>query len=175
MISTFEEFCKYYSKYGRCPNQLAKPNHCLTERELQSKWSSYQKAQTKQSTKQTKGTYDDSKWVQVCEEVDRRDRNKCRFLSKLLIDNPGDYRYIIQTCPCTLIQKLDHAHIISRSESAGLYYEKDNIILLSRVIHSRIDQYLHPITGRSITSDERDSWWKYIISEELFCNLQDRK
>lgn len=175
MISTFEEFVNYYKKYGKCPNQLSKPLHGFNERQLLSRWESYQKAQTKKSYKQEKGTFSDSKWVQVCSSVDKRDNNQCRFLSKLKIDKPADYKYIIDTCPYNLIATLDHAHVIARSSSSNLYYEKDNIYLLSRVIHSRLDQYRNPITGQFSTKDEIMYWWKYIIGDTVYEKLLGQK
>ena len=168
---TFEDYCTFYKKYGKCLNQLSKPKHTLNEKELFSKWKSYSKAKVKSSQKVQKGVVGDPFWDEVSNLVWKRDEGKCRFLSKLKIDKYEDYWYIINIAPYDLLQKLDLAHVIPRSKSKKLYYDPDNIVLLSRYVHSSLDTYHDPITGKSITKSQVDNWWKYIVGEDKYEKL----
>lgn len=159
---TFEEFVGQYKKYGKCPGQMSKPGHKLNERELKTRYEKYIKPKEK---KIQKGSWDDPKWKEVADIVWKRDRGQCRLLSKLKVDNIDLYMYFINNNLSSLYIKLDLAHIIPRSKSSELYYEPSNIILLNRVSHSLLDTYHDPITGKSITKEEHDEWWKYIIGE----------
>lgn len=169
----FEQFCEHYQKYGKCPNQLSKPLHILNEKELLTKWKSYCKAKTKSSQKIQKGVIGDPLWDEVSDIVWKRDK-ECRLLSKLKIDKFEDYKYFISSNPYSLIQKLDLAHIISRSASKNLYYDPDNIIILNRVSHSFMDQYCDPITGKSITKDQRENWFRYIVGDDKYEKLLEK-
>jgi len=173
MIKTFEEFCIYYSNYDRCPNQLSKPNHIFNEKELLSKWKSYSKAHIKRSQKLQKGVAGDPLWDEVSDIVWKRDK-ECRLLSKLKIDKPESYLYIINHSPYNLLQKLDLAHVISRSASKKLYYDPDNIILLSRPVHSLIDSYHDPVCGKAINKEERENWLRYIIGNDNYEKLLEK-
>lgn len=171
MLKSFDDFVEYYSKYGKCPNQLSKPNHTLNEKELLSKWKSYSKAKVKSSQKIQKGVIGDPLWDEVSDIVWKRDKGQCRFLSKLKIDKYEDYKYIINVAPFNLIKTLDLAHVIPRSKSSNLYYNSNNIVLLSRYVHSSLDTYHDPITGKSITKHRVEQWWKYIVGEEQYEKL----
>lgn len=169
----FDQFCEHYKKYGKCPHQLSKPLHTLNEKELLSKWKSYSKAKVKSSQKVSKGVAGDPLWDEVSDIVWKRDK-ECRLLSKLKIDKFEDYKYFISSNPYSLIQKLDLAHIISRSASKNLYYDPDNIILLSRPAHSLLDSYHDPIYGKAITKDEREDWFRYIVGNEKYEKLLEK-
>jgi len=174
MIKTFEDFCIYYTTYGKCPNQLSKPNHTFNEKELLSKWKLYSKAKTKSSEKTQKGVSGDPLWDEVSDLVHTRDKEQCRLLSKLKVDNPKDFQYIIDTNSYGLLQKLDLAHVISRTASKNLYYDPDNIILLNRVSHAYLDSYHCPVTGKSISKEEREDWLKYIVGNETYEKLLEK-
>lgn len=179
MIKTFEDFCNYYNKYGKCPGQIKTPGHVFNTKELLTRFQKYARVQERKKNKKltplnksVKGNSQDEEWLNVSEEVHRRDNNKCKLLNIL---NEEEKKYLYDHCPYSLIQQLDIAHVISRSESSALYYEKDNLILLNRASHSWIDQYLHPIYGKPISKIERDNWWIKIIGKELYEDLQRRK
>jgi len=161
---TFEEFVNQYKKYGKCPGQMSKPGHMLNERELKFRYEKYIKPKEK---KIQKGSWDDPKWKEVANIVWKRDKGECRLLSKLKIDNPQLYMYFINNNLPSLYTKLDLAHIIPRSQSAELYYETTNLILLNRISHSLLDSYHNPITGKPITKEEHEKWWRYILNEEM--------
>lgn len=171
MIKTFEEFKSYYLKNGKTPNMMGKPKNKFNDKQLNSKWESYQKSFRKE--KKVVGKIGDEQWDEVSKFVHKRDNETCRLLIKLQIDNPEAYRYILSTYPFT--NQLDLAHVIPRSNSKKLYYEKDNIILLNRASHSSLDTYHDPISGKSITKEEVQKWWMYIIGEDNYFNLIERK
>ena len=160
---TFEDFVAIYEKTGKCPQQMSKPKHTLNERELKTRYDKYIKPKKE---KVQKGSWDDPLWQEVADKVWKRDSGQCRLLSKLKIDNPELYLYFIKNNMKSLYTKLDLAHIIPRSQSAELYYEPSNIILLNRVSHSNLDTYHDPVTGKSITKEEHEKWWRY-ISEKM--------
>lgn len=161
---TFEDFVAIYEKTGKCPQQMSKPKHTLNERELKSRYEKYIKPKKE---KVQKGSWDDPLWQEVADKVWKRDKSECRLLSKLKIDNPDLYLYFIKNNMKSLYTKLDLAHIIPRSQSAELYYEPTNLILLNRVAHSNLDTYHDPVTGKPITKEEHEKWWRYILNEEM--------
>jgi hypothetical protein len=174
MIS-FEDFKKEYIKRGICLGQMSIPKHTLNERELSTRYEKYVKAQNKKNTKVGKGTFEDPLWIEVSTTVHKRDKEQCRFLSKLKVDNPELYVYFIENNLSSLYTKLDLAHIIPRSDSKALYYEPENLILLNRVSHSLIDMYHDPVTGKPITKQQREDYFRYIIGNELYEDLLKRK
>ena len=52
-------------------------------------------------------------------------------------------------------KKLTVAHIIPRSKNKKLKYEMDNVVLISLYFHKLLDSYLHPVTRKKITKEER--------------------
>jgi len=168
----FEEYVNYYKKYKRCLGQMQNPKHTLSERELKSKYEKYIKPKKE---KTQKGSWDDPLWQEVADKVWKRDKNECRLLSKLKIDNPDLYLYFIKNNMKSLYTKLDLAHIIPRSQSRILYYEPSNIILLSRPVHSNLDTYHDPITGKAITKEEQEGWWRYIVGGLVYDSLLNIK
>jgi len=164
MINTYVDFCKFYKTYGRCINQISKPKHSLTEKELKNKYDSFQK-------KNNKIVNPDKQWKDIRDLVHKRDKEQCRFLSLLKIDNIEAYNYIVNNVSFSILSILDPAHVISRTESKNLYYNTDNIILLNRYSHSMLDSYHDPIYGKSITKEEREYWFRYIIGDKQFEKL----
>jgi hypothetical protein len=157
---TFEQFKEYYMKKGICLGQMSKSKHTLNDKELKIRYDKYSKLKKE---KVQKGSWDDPLWQEVADKVWKRDKGQCRLLSKLKIDNPDLYLYFINNNLPSLYSKLDLAHIIPRSQSSELYYEPTNLILLNRISHGLIDTYHDPITGKSITKEEHEKWWRYIL------------
>lgn len=174
MIKTFEEFESYYKKNNKTPNMISKPKNPLNNKQLLSKWISYQKPFSKEKkVKKTKIKEIDTQWEEVSILVHARDKEQCQLLKKLKVDNIEAYMYILSTYMLT--SQLDLAHVIPRSASKNLYYNPDNLRLLNRASHSMLDSYHDPITGKAITKEEVRAWWMYIIGEENYNNLIERK
>lgn len=165
MITTFDEFKAFYFEYGKTPNMMGKPKHTLNEKELLVKWKSYQKANIQKEFEV------DEEWEALKIFIHARDKS-CRFLQRLRLERPNDYKYMLQNYPPDLLSTYDLAHVIRRSKSKKLYYDKENIVLLCRAVHSNLDSYHHPITGVVISKTEVVDWWQWIIGEELFDKLQ---
>jgi len=161
---TFEQFKDYYMKKGICLGQMSKPKHTLNDKELKTRYEKYIKPKKE---KVQKGSWDDPLWQEVADKVWKRDKSQCRLLSKLKIDNPDLYLYFIKNNMKSLYTKLDLAHIVPRSQSSELYYEPSNVLLLNRISHGLIDTYHDPINGKSITKEEHEKWWRYILNEKM--------
>lgn len=58
---------------------------------------------------------------------------------------------------------LDGAHIVPRSTLPAHIYNRDNVILLGRFLHSRIDNYLDLVTGEFIGQQGSADWWTRIM------------
>jgi len=164
-----DEFYAFYKKYGKCINQIQKPKHELNDREIAEKFAKYNKLKEK---KIKKGTHDDIEWKKVSDFVWLRDKSQCRLFTKLTKE---ESTYVLYSCPYNLVNRLDLAHVIPRSESKNLYYNPDNIVLLSRVFHSRLDTFHDPITGHAISVEEHTNWWKIIVGEDNYNSLLKMK
>ncbi len=105
----------------------------------------------------------DQRWVEVRNQILERDK-VCR-LWKVLTANEKEH--ILKNFSHDffyLKDILDVAHIKPRSTHPELYYDPENLLLLSRYFHSLLDSYIHPVTRTSITSEERDVWFQRIVS-----------
>jgi hypothetical protein len=176
------EYIDFYNKYKRLPNnQYSNRDKVLNEKQLNSKYEVYLKSLEKQETKTKKNlklkndvktkSYIDEQWEECKKLVHNRDGN-CRLLSILYSHEINDeLRSILQ---CKEYTQLDVAHIFGKGSYSHMKYDVDNMILLSRVFHSRIDSYQDPLTGRAITKEQRDDWWKFILSPEFYDELENR-
>jgi hypothetical protein len=97
----------------------------------------------------------DEKWIACCKVVDNRDKS-CRVMRCLtpgetaLIGNKGKMR-------------LDRAHIFAKSIYPELIYNPKNIVKINRFSHRNLDDCKSPITGESISQNERNWWWYRIL------------
>jgi hypothetical protein len=60
---------------------------------------------------------------------------------------------------------IDGAHIIPRSTLPSQIYNRDNVVLIGRFFHSRLDNYLDLITGEFIGQDGMALWWTRIMQQ----------
>jgi len=85
-------------------------------------------------------------WKDICmlwNSLSEQEKNLCDEL------NEKDY---------FINHHIDIAHLVSRSEKTTKIYDIDNVVLMGRLFHSRIDQYLNPITGEKINKFQRAFW-----------------
>jgi len=103
----------------------------------------------------------DQKWIETREKVLNRDKS-CRVWQSLSMPQrvyvlehySDDYNYLSKI--------LDVDHIIPKSVRFDLYYELDNLLLMSRYFHRLLTDYKHPVTRKKITDEE-----KKIIYEKI--------
>lgn len=106
-------------------------------------------------------SFDDYKWKELKEEIKLRDNNQCLALKILTLD---EIRKVEIQDDYWLSQKyIDGAHIIPRSSCPSQIYNKNNVILLGRFFHSRIDNYKDLITGEDIGLEGSAVWWTRIM------------
>lgn len=103
----------------------------------------------------------DPQWQRVKEEVRSRDRNQDRILRVLTVK---EALLLKKKAPPYMLEKLDAAHIWPVSIYPELMYDKNNIVTLNRYSHENLDNLRDPITGESITYEERQAWWERIAN-----------
>jgi len=162
---TFDSFVEFYEKYGKTPNQINKPKNKFNEQQLRSKYVSYSKTYDKKIEKLNKV---DERMEEVFSLVDVRDNFSCRLLIKL---STQELFYISRTVGNYFLKPIDHAHIFPRSTHPHLKYDVDNIVLLSRLFHSRLDEFRDPITGEYIGKVMAGKWWCFILGSPQFNSL----
>jgi len=113
----------------------------------------------------------DERWQELKKKITKRDRKICR-LSRIL--TVQEVIMITKKAPQKLLEKLDHAHVLSVGCFPHMCYNDKNVVLLNRWSHENLDNCKSPITGENITKEERDDWWKKIIGEQLFSELEEK-
>ena len=105
---------------------------------------------------------DDEQWQGVKALVKNRDKNLCQCCKIL---TPGEW-YIRNKNNYNkgMLNQLDCAHIEPVSVHPDLTYDPDNIVLLCRLCHSSIDNFINPITFEPMNKEEHAEFWKRIIS-----------
>lgn len=151
----YDEFITYCNRSLCLRNTIFNKKTCARETKRKACYKKYTVKQGKSKKRKV-----DERWERVKAEVFERDEHNCRIQSLL-----GHYSSL----------PVDPAHVIRRSQSKKLYYDKRNIVSLSRLYHTRLDSYLDPLTGKSITREEADSWWKKIVGQETWDYLQENK
>lgn len=115
----------------------------------------------------------DLQWQKVKEEVRARDKNQDRLLRVLTVK---EALLLQKRAPRIQLEKLDAAHIWPVSIYPDLMYDKNNVVLLNRYSHENLDNMRDPITGDSITYEERQAWWERIANGQWqkLLNVLDR-
>lgn len=108
----------------------------------------------------------DVEWQAVKKVVFARDRI-CRVIKILTYK---EY-LILQKNAGSRLSVQDPAHFLPVSTHPELCYNSDNIFRINRYSHDNLDNCRDPVTGKPITREERDNWWKRIIGEEIYTNL----
>jgi len=105
-------------------------------------------------------------WSDLKNKVKSRDRS-CRLMkvltakeALLLIKGGGP------------LSVLDPAHVFGSGPFPHMVYDTDNVVLLNRVAHDRLDTFKDPITGKPITKEEHTVWWKRIVGEKIYESLE---
>ena len=112
----------------------------------------------------------DPQWIEVKELVNQRDKGRDRFMGVLTYYEAIKFSKLNEGLS-QLFNTRDPAHVLAVSVHPSLCYCVDNIITLNRLVHDRMDDCQHPITGKSFSSRERDEWWKRLLGPEQFERL----
>lgn len=177
-MMTFHEFRDFYHNKGYCPNDVSKKprKNPLTKQKLESKYRAYLRSIGKTDALKERQAETDEEWERVREEVWERDRGMCRLSHILTVQeyealarSPGWASYTVYD------GGVDPAHVLPRSTHPHLKYDPDNIVLLSRLFHTRLDQSKDPVTGKHISKAVRRKWWERIIGPEYYQELLEKE
>lgn len=173
----FDEYVEYYHQHGKTVDQMQPPKNPLTEEQLWGKYQKYQK-KIKHQTKKVKEdlqkyfrnqkqTKEDNKWRDLVKKIRYRDKT-CLLWKKLPKEIQRD---VLQDNGNFLLNYVDPAHVFPRSGYPHMKYDPDNVVLLSRLFHSRLDEYKDPLTGEHLDKESHEWWWKTIIGEKWYNKL----
>ena len=104
------------------------------------------------------------------DQVLKRDNYRCRLWC-ILTEEEKD---LIRQYLYPPLSYTDTAHIVSKAKSKKLQEDIDNIITLTRIFHTRLDQFKNPLTGKFITKKERENWFIRIVGEEHYQKLLEK-
>lgn len=102
----------------------------------------------------------DERWIEVKEKVRERDKGKCRMFKVI----SAKEAVLLKKKAGPLLQKIDSAHFRAVSELPGSCYDVSNVTSLNRWSHHCLDECRDPITGGSISRQERDLWWIRLLA-----------
>ena len=102
---------------------------------------------------------DDEEWHSLREFVHSRDKEKCRLCSIMTIKE----KFIFDSTKPSM-SHLDCAHVFPVSTHPSEVYNKKNVYLICRDHHHRIDDYISPITCKSISMNRHYWWWWRVIN-----------
>lgn len=165
---TLEEFMEFYRSYGFCKGDTYRRKNPYTPSQLKTRYKKYIRKLEKQEEKQEE---DKITYVDIKNQVYTRDTNRCRLYNKL---SPYQQIEVSELLSSDQFGTLDIAHVFSRGVYPHMKYDVDNMVLLYRLFHSRLDAHLNPITGKYIANEELEDWWKLIIGNTLYEKLRDR-
>jgi len=157
----FDDFKENCEK-GNCLRNTIKSKNC--KKDYKQKLC-YNKYITKlQKNEETKNEVDELR-LKVCEEVDERDGKDICTIWQILSQEQKQFVLEIYGLEFKHLGFIiDKAHIVPRSQSKELYYEKENIINVSRYFHSLLDTLKNPVTQQDITKKERLQWMNRALS-----------
>ena len=158
-IIDFEKFV-LNCQQGKCLRRTLTSKQCQKESKQIKCYNKYKEQKEKEYKKQFEDV--DFLWLELKDEIKLRDES-C-MLEKILtveeiqiVEKQDDY---------WLNNKfLDCSHIVPRQSCPNQIYNADNIILLGRMFHSRLDNYCDPVTGIFIGMEGMADWWTRIMQQ----------
>ena len=103
---------------------------------------------------------DDEQWQETKRKVHQIDCETCCCCKVL---SPGEIFAFGKTRMMGgSTKQLDCAHRHPVSTHADEAYDVNNVFLLCREHHYRIDHFLNPVTGEFIEDEEHEKWWDRI-------------
>lgn len=114
---------------------------------------------------------DDLRWQELKKKVRKRDGNRDRILK---IASAKEAMALKRFAPPVALRTLDNAHLKPVGRYPYLCYDSDNVYLLNRWSHENLDSCRNPFTGKSITYEEREEFWKRIAGPEIYEELEQK-
>jgi len=154
---SFEEFAEYYKQHGMCKGDAFRRKNKYTQKQLKTRYEKYMRKHNDEGL---------SKDQELREAVLRRDRG-CRLFDAMTWQEKIDVaREGIDTAGT------DVAHIFNKSTYPHMRYDIDNVVLLCRTFHNRLDAYKHPITGKRISKADTERFWMRIVGIKMYNELK---
>ena len=169
-VYDYDEFSQYCNNKTCLRNTFYNPNTCVKDSKQKRCYDKWLKKQDKKIEK-------DERWEKTREKVWIRDfgrfipkgktelwRLACRLWNCLTHEEKRQF-LLENKDNLYLCKHIDVAHIESKTSNLSKKYEEDNCMLLNRLSHKYIDSYKNPITGKSISKEERLEWFNRMKSK----------
>lgn len=172
-LPEFQEKCRS----RRCPrNTIFNAKTCARETKQVRCFGKYTKKLEKARNKTKTG---DLQWISVRDEVWRQDtgdfgsyqsktkkwRNYCSLYRRLSANEKHEFE-VSSSSEVWICSNLDPAHILSRAQRPDLTYDSDNIVIINRLFHQRIDTNRHPLTGKGVPKEQATAWLRFAKTGE---------
>jgi hypothetical protein len=152
-------------KQGRCLRQTLKSKQCEKEYKQKQCYNKYVDKKTKEWERDH--TEKDYRWEELKEALKLRDIS-CLFTKIATFE---ELRILEQNENWWLSRFIDGAHLIPRSMASRIIYDIDNVILLNRHSHTRLDNFLDLVTGEFIGLEGKKRWIERIMHENKLWDL----
>jgi len=106
-----------------------------------------------------------TKKQKIDKKINERDKSLCALLKILTPEEFNNFINNNNTNVLWKIRKKDNAHILPKSSYPEFAFDMDNIVVLSRLFHERLDNYQDPLTGIFIGKEGRKKWFERIMKE----------
>ena len=103
----------------------------------------------------------EEEWEKVRAEVFKRDKGRCQCCAALSMKEMLWYKKTKRKPD----DHLECAHHIPRSYK-DTYCDPNNLAMLCPEHHFRIDHYYDPVTGKQMSHEQREAWWKRILKDK---------
>ncbi len=166
---SFDDFLAFYSKNGFCLGAFSRERKCWNEKELKAKYEKYirslSRAEEKQAQKKEfERPIPDPSGPMRCSLIERLQTDPERCHLEIQLSAAGSF----------LLHQIDRAHVFGRGPFPHMKYDIDNLVWLNRWSHNNLDQYRDPISGKSISAEDVEWWWRYIVGNERYDRLANK-
>ena len=176
MMYDLETFCSR-CEARRCPrNTIYNAKTCVRDAKRKTCYDKYLRKQEKEADK-INLRLEESQADIIDKDIWERDvgyvpdkknlpgdswKKVCRFWRCLTIEEQNLFLTVNRE-HLWLCRNVDKAHWRGRGSHPELSHKLENIVLINRLVHTRLDTYKDPITGDDITADVRDAWFQRMI------------
>ena len=180
---TFDDFVAYYNEKNTFPGgQYCNPDKAYNEQQLQTKYEKFLSAIEKRKRRQDesaqkqyekaveKSEQVDQKWVCMRERVYLRDNQFCRLFKVL---NQSEKEQFGANFGWKWKYILTPAHVFKVGSNPSIKYNEDYVVTLNLASHGMLDSGKCPITGKAISEQDVENWWKRIVGEQQYNKLKE--